>query len=297
MTKNEEFNLFSTEMAEYTIIFVVLIIIFVVGCITIYYFFTTKKNSQTFLVCDPGECSTNVYNGEKKCSSNDKEKIVYDPAFEVCNSKYTCNSSRTPYALNSDGSTNNLGVCQNDTICRCLKSARCSTDVVSVFKKENSSFVQNSLEIQGSNGSQFFDIQDPFTTFCAIKPNNLDKIGPGSCNFSDNKKISVDEIEICIKSNPCHIGMLAFFPNDSDNFVLNSQNKNSIYNVPVACVATKNSVNGKNLQNYCPQKTVPVWNKKLRLVECKTTLGDPKTESEKINDKIQNTNDRFKKMF
>lgn len=254
-----------------------LIIIMGTLCIVIYVFYkNTPDNNQNYLKCKAGQCVTNIFNGEKKCSN---EELIYDPVYQVCNSKYTCENPRTPIALLNDGSTNIMGICDKDTICRCVTKSRCSNDIVTMFikndvKGEDFTLNQLSLEYQGNGGSQYFEFDDTNTNFCAIKAFHLNRISPGACLFQDPNLIEINELETCFRKNPCQIGVLTFYPKNSDSFVLNPKNTDSIYTIPVACVASINNPNNTNmpLQNYCNHGSVPVYNKKTELIECKSTL-------------------------
>lgn len=248
---------------EYVIIAVFLILILSIGCVCIYFYYVNLNQTITYFSCDEGECSTNIFNGEKQCPINGK--IPYDPSVEVCNSRFTCESNLTPYALRSNGSTNALGLCEPGNICRCLRTARCATNITVTFKSSDGILEQIPLNIQGNDGSEFFEITDPLSTFCAIKANNLYKISPGACNFLDPDNITTSEIVNCMRSNPCLVGILAFNPLNTDNFIFN---QNTIYNIPVSCIASKGP-----LKNYCPLNSVPVWNNKTGVIECKTSNG------------------------
>jgi len=274
--KHESFD------SNYIIISVILILILLVLCGCFYYFYNESvDNNTTYFNCPPGQCATNIYNGEKRCPQENIDQVYYDASFEVCNSKYTCESNRTPYALLASGATNPQGVCDAGNICRCLNTSQCATDIVSTFKMtngninidKNSTFNQIPLNIQGDDGSQVFSIEDPNITFCAIKANHLNRLTPNACSFADDKNIKINEIVKCMSDNPCLVGALAFYPNNADNFVLNSTNLNAIYNVPVACVPASQprysyyTING--LKNLCNNNAVPVWNKKLGIIQCK----------------------------
>src|SRR5579872_5572131 len=77
---------------------------------------------QLLLACSPGECTVTMSNGSKRCPIINTDVVLADPSSEVCSAKFSCTSPFNPYALLSDGSTNSLGVCETNTICRCLKT-------------------------------------------------------------------------------------------------------------------------------------------------------------------------------
>jgi hypothetical protein len=92
------------------ITFLVVVIIF--GMIV--WLFLRKKDVE--FRCAPNECATSLATGEKRCG----EGILYDPKSEVCNPKYSCVSSKTPYAVLNDGRTQLFGACTGYTPCRCV---------------------------------------------------------------------------------------------------------------------------------------------------------------------------------
>lgn len=254
-------------ISKYVLITITFILIVLLTSILIYIIYINITPTQTYLQCNPGFCATNIYNGEKRCLENSDGSILYDPVFEVCNGKYTCENDLTPYALQSDGSTDIMGLCENGNICRCLKTYRCPSNIVTMFEENNNILIQKSLSYQGNGGSDFFEFENPNRNFCAIKSYNLNRISPGACIFSNQSSIPIKDLEFCFNNNPCILGLLAFYPTDSDNFVLNSLNTDSIYNVPIACVSSIGP-----MKNHCQNNSVPVYNKKTGLVECKNTL-------------------------
>jgi hypothetical protein len=130
-------------------------------------------------------------------------------------------------------------------------------------------FYQKSLEYQGNGGSQDFSFTATNTNFCSIKAYHLNRISPGACTFSDQNNITLTELTTCFMSNPCQMGLLAFYPENIDNFPLSYNDYTAIYSIPVACVPSKSKYADSSLENYCSITEVPVWNKKDAIVECK----------------------------
>ena len=133
---------------------------------------------------------------------------------------------------------------------------------------------QISLNIQGNDGSEQFEITDSNTQFCSIKPYHLNRISPGACTFTTPEDINLFDLQSCFRKNPCISGLLAFNPHDSSTFELNKNNKNEIYNSIVSCVASQKNPLSQDLTNYCDFGEVPVYNKKTNLVECYSTGFD-----------------------
>jgi hypothetical protein len=265
------------ETDAYTLVAVVFIIFLSIITVFIFIVYKDIRNESVFFACPRSECPTSLTTGEKRCPVDVNESVLYDPVEEVCNSRYTCENSRTPYALMSDGSTNNLGVCEKDSICRCLTTAKCSSDIITMFSmsgnvnqpNSRSIFYQKSLDYQGNGGSQDFSFTTTNTDFCSIKAYHLNRISPGACTFSDTNNISLEELTTCFRSNPCQMGLLAFYPENPDHFPLAYNDYTAIYSIPVACVPGKSKYADGSLENYCSITEVPIWNRRDATVECR----------------------------
>lgn len=228
-----------------------------------------------FLKCDPGKCSTNIQTGEKKCNTDPNIPVIYDPAYEICNSKFACDNLLTPYAVQNDGSTDISGVCESGTICRCVKQSQCGYETIvgfssingSVYKFDDTSvenrliLYQVSLTGQSDVGTPV-QIDNPANNFCMIKARNLDRVVPRTreCSiFVTASDPTLAEASACILSNPCTIGRLAFRPYDVKDFVYNQTTLNDI---PVGCVPL---IKG---QGECVAPQVPVWDPSRAGVVC-----------------------------
>ena len=82
--------------------------------------------------CEIGQCATNITTGIKRCPPAG-ETITLNLGNEVCNGQFTCNNPATPYALQSDGSTNFQGNCEQGVSCPCLNHQSCPSYISSVF--------------------------------------------------------------------------------------------------------------------------------------------------------------------
>lgn len=271
---------FGTNEPNYLIIVVTFIILFTFFVIFLIFFFQNIPNKQLLLECEKGKCATNIFSGEKRCAASNDETVLYDPSFEVCNSRFACENSQTPYALLPNGSTNIMGICAEGHTCRCLKNNTCAKEIVTAFdtsgSKDRTTFDQISLNIQGSNGAEQFIIDDQNTQFCSIKTYHLDRISPGACTFTSEDDITLAELQKCYRDNPCLIGVLAFYPHNFNSFVLNKNNKDAIYNITSACIASSNNLmnNSSDLKNYCDPGSVPVYNNGTGLIQCYETGFD-----------------------
>lgn len=200
-----------------------------------------NDNRSNFnIICGAGQCSTNIQSGFKTCPINDQQSIAVDPSREVCNSRFVCDNPLTPYAVQSDGSTNINGVCEPNTECPCVNNFRCPNYILSVFTTSNGNpyqslsgqritFPQNSAYISSSGTpTDLPPIQftNPSTTFCLAPPAWLPLSNPG-CNFvSGTNNITYSDILYCmggsngcsgLNSNPCLQGTLAFITDNPDS--------------------------------------------------------------------------------
>lgn len=239
--------------------------------------YKTDTVTQLFLTCPETYCSVNIYNGEKRCSSDDSP-VLYNPEFEVCSQKYFCSNRAVPYAVNGDFSTNDLGVCEPNTLCRCSATATCAIDELVLFTSNNGSIYSEDNEHLVFSQSTFtaageplvIEYDNPNTQFCRLQLNYFDRVTPGTCNFTNNSAITLTEAVTCVRRNPCINGLLAFKPNDPEGFVFNTGNLNAIYTIPLACVSAPITETGTSAQ--CTQSNqVPVWNKNTAQVFCYNT--------------------------
>lgn len=255
------------QTAQYVLVAVSLLLIIGFWVWIMYSFKQTAPTAAVYLKCGKGLCATNIYNGEKRCPQNDNIALAYSPAYETCNSKTTCESTLTPYALLSDGSTNELGACESGQTCRCLAKPQCPIETMVIFQLANGDtylrnsatsralFVQAPISFQGNTG-QPFTFDDPNTQFCAIKSYHLDRIAPGACRFAIPDNPSLSEIRSCLNANPCMVGVLAFHPANISTFNLSST---AITTVPVACVTGK---------PVCPSTAISVWDRSKAALTC-----------------------------
>lgn len=233
---------------------------------------TQNSNSKLLLSCPAGECGTNMLTGEKRCLESSSDIILIDPSSEVCNPKYSCTSTLTPYALLSDGSTSFVGTCETGNTCRCLKYAQCGTHVCSLFKVINGSlysqvsgnrFTFSQIPLRYDIGEKSVQYETEGTDFCGIKASNLNKLSPGSCtftdkDFTDNKatlKIATD----CINTNPCVLGTMVFNTTTPELLEINGVSLDDVRNIPVTCV---------RVNKTCPAGQVAYWDNRYTTIGC-----------------------------
>ena len=265
---------------DYVVIGVMVLLVLIVWTILMYFtgvYFKTSSN-KIYLGCAPGLCSTIVATGEKQCPVNPGDIVAYDPAYQVCNTKYGCEDAQIPYALQTDGSTNIMGTCEDGIICRCTKQASCPADVLVLFNmvggtiyQENPdtsrvTFQQISLDNDSSTSNTY---SNTASQFCAIKANHLNRVAPSACIYKNDNVITLYELKVCLnETQSCIFGQIAFYPQDFEKFILDKDHMNTIYDIPVACVPISNEVPPGHITNYCPPGLIPVFNKNIGKIVC-----------------------------
>lgn len=241
-------------MSDDSVIFLFILVIFLAFGIWMAILLIQQFNEGTvtspraqILQCEVDQCATNIQSGSKRCPEPG-QKILVNPYSEVCNDRYFCNNSLTPFALQGDGSTNNYGICEEGIECPCLTKAQCPNYIVSYFSTQGGN-PYTSLPGQRITFPQTFSNNRPIilgdysTDFCTISSSWLPYSNPG-CNFisyTDSIDPTIDDITTCMGgavgcngnySNPCLQGTLSFLTNNPDSFTADQ----SIY-TPLACVA------------------------------------------------------------
>jgi hypothetical protein len=257
---------------EFTILSISLIIILGFWLWIIITFYYNSPAPTYFLQCDPDKCATGIESGEKRCNT-DATPVVYNPVYEVCNSRTTCDNDITPYAVTADGSTSLTGICDAGETCRCLRNPQCSYDTLVTFFPtagplgnglaagglSPSALLQNAPSSQGEIGVPL--TLNSSIEYCAIRLYHADRLVPrtGECNFQSPDNPTLVEAYECIISNPCTIGQLAFRPADVDLFTFNAETINT---TPVGCVVDLTSA------PKCTGGSVPVWDANVGKVKC-----------------------------
>lgn len=205
-----------------------------------------SSDNRTYnMMCPINQCATNIFSGFKRCPE-ENTAIIVDQTKEVCNEKYLCTSTITPYALNSDGSTNYFGICEPNVICPCLRTNQCPEYIVSIFTA-NDGNPYNQLtgqritfpQITGTPPLQY----TVGKTFCAAPLAWLPLSTPG-CNFvstANGNSMTYNDLITCMglinncngigPSSPCAQGILALITNNPDNLT-----QNNIVNAQYGCV-------------------------------------------------------------
>lgn len=214
-----------------------------------------SANSSIFQ-CAPGECAMDTVTGEKMCPGT-IESIAYSPTTQVCVSPHICDTNTQRYALNSDGSTNAFGICENDPVtglpteCRCMKYASCPFYTTATFStitgnaygnliNSRTTFAQKvtpeyttGIPTNQNQQSKGINITNTTAEFCQIPIDWIFRSTPGCSSLvKPGTPDLVQDTISCFNSHPCLRGTLAFVVDDSSTF-----NYSQINYYPVACVA------------------------------------------------------------
>jgi len=273
---NEEKKDYTSDWAILAIMLIILLVGWAILVFLVLKSGAPQEGGAAALVnCPPGQCATNIYNGEKRCPPPTGTIVSY-AGEEVCNSAYLCDNDSTPFALLTDGSTSFDGRCETGSTCRCLKYPQCASYITSLFRATDGNpyggvpgtrtkFEQYASYTDPMTGittiNPPFSYSDISTTFCTVPLNWLPRSTPG-CNFSE----TMDEEAItrcmggtrsCYGStfNPCLQGTLSFITPNSDAFT-----SSSVERTPLGCVAVDD----------CPCGQVSVYDTSLGARVCKT---------------------------
>jgi hypothetical protein len=238
--------------------------------------------NQDIIQCGISNCAVNLLTGFKRCPEP-TQSINANPRFEVCNQPFACDNPLTPFALQSDGSTNLQGICQNGIQCPCKRQMQCADYITSLFQAQGGNpyaplptqriiFPQTNVfadPVQAiinpsaqtlSNQTPIIN-PDPATNFCTVPIDWLYNAVPG-CPYI--AKPAKDSIAFCmgmpnncngVIANPCLVGTLAFIPQSANNF-----STSQINTTPLGCV--------RGTPCACGQ--VAVWDKELGMIRCST---------------------------
>ena len=153
------------------------------------------KNKQT---CPVGTCSTNIYSGDKDCTTSQ----VYDSSYQVCNPANSCTDARTPClyekpenGTSCPGDLGYTGICSVPN-CKCVNRVYCPSYALVMFTPTNISISDNGPVITAYSQTQTY-IDDsntvrgdlplspglPGTTkiTCGISAGNLPAAWPQTC--------------------------------------------------------------------------------------------------------------------
>jgi len=204
-------------------------------------------------ICPIGDCKVNIITGDKDCPESITNSLTIDPSSEVCSAKYYCNSKLLPYAVQSDGGTNPLGVCPTGIACDCKRKPQCPYYITSYFNT--------------SGGSAFNTVQsrtvfNQITQYTDLSGNTISQPPLQMVNATSNFcTISYDWSKLMSPST-CLNGVLAYIPNKIGNINFN--------NTLLGCVPG----------SKCKQEMVAIWDIKSNSSFC---IADPRTDIKKIN--------------
>ena len=120
----------------------------------------TKQTYGALKQCTKGQCIVNIKSGLKRCPSNKNTVLYANIGTEACTQLSLC-PPQVPYAVNSDGSVNLQGTCENSEIpCRCTSIETCARYVESKF-----SVVNGSIFSPYRSEKNFILDQVPYSTY------------------------------------------------------------------------------------------------------------------------------------
>lgn len=242
----------STLVIVLAIVFVIVVLIGVALYLTFTDYTTNGVRGTTVrFKCAPGQCITNLFSGEKICPQDANAVLTTDPATEVCNSRFTCENTLTPYAEQIDGSTDPLGNCPEGVECRCLRKPRCGNHILTSFStlggnpylplegqlltfKQNTSYVATVTDSNGNLSSTLIaapplELSNPKTDFCSVPVAWKPRLNPRKCVR----------------------GVLAYLPDDPLNFDFD--------NTSLGCVPRGTE---------CPDGDIEVWDPRVNFQVC-----------------------------
>lgn len=271
------------DTETWTIIIITIVAIIVFLSIAVFYSvesFESRREDNTIVqvLCPVNQCATNIFNGEKRCPV-EGGSIISNAGLEVCNSPELCDNLKTPYAIQSDGSTSREGVCQSGVTCRCVRYPSCPEYVLATFRTASGDAYTGTAGTR-TTFTQSIDSFNPVTnelntntpiiydditnTFCTVPVEWLSRSTPG-CNFIE--AVTPETITECmgyesgcggVTSKACTRGTLAFISSDSDSF-----NGSLIFQTPLACVAG----------SACPCGEVAVFDTQYGQIVCKSIVS------------------------
>jgi len=275
------------------LIFLIIVII-VIGIVSILLAMSgfNRTSNGLQISCASDQCATNMQSGFKRCPiigpNGQIVPVLAEAASEVCNSQFACDNPVTPFAVQTDGSTNMFGVCPSingeKIACPCLRNSQCADyvvsyfatnggnayapnnnpSVVSAFGGQRISFPQVTTSTLSSSGvvsdATPLSFNNPGTNFCAVPAAWLPLSG---CGFISSNEVTLADITTCMAGGPtsepafapCNQGVLAFISDDATNFTADNINDTLL-----SCVRG----------TACPAGQVNVYDTNLNGIVCKS---------------------------
>lgn len=220
---------------------IILISLILVVAFFVFIFFKLGSNrlDLVYYPCPIGECATSLTTGNKRCPTNLQEFIYFDPSQEVCNPAPACTNPQTPYAVQNNGTVDINGICQNNSMCRCVNKISCPNYSTVIFTVGNGLYEQTSGGNVLTGGFEFVPLENQT---CIIDPTSVSKLG---CTGT---------VEQCLQKNPCVQGVLTIIPPDGVSPTDFNQYANK-FSFPLTCMPGKVCTKGINIYNYSTGKS------------------------------------------
>lgn len=145
--------------------------------------------------CNKGFCSMDLETGIKRCPADLQGIVFYNDKIEKCVGKNKC-IDPLKYAVNSDGSVNKNGVCENGLDgCRCTSDVTCPVYVTTKFSVANGNlfstfssdknYIINQIPYSKQNDYQGGIKLNNFGEYCKLNSTYTSKIIDG-CSFTNS---------------------------------------------------------------------------------------------------------------
>lgn len=294
----KEYLIAKDKTSEYLILTVIIFLIVIVwtGILFVSTQYQTGDNTTTaYLKCPAGECPTNRFTGQKRCSKNVNQEVEYDPIFEICNPSDSCKSTITPYALQSDGSTTISGICDING-CSCVNFLATPAYTEVLFNSQNGNFLSTSPSLQtrltlvqqpspyvGEGNIVPMYYTNPDSQFYTINSGALSYLSPNPCSnlYENGPDVGTNVSLKCINRNPCVVGAMAYIPSNAAAFA--AFTNTNLISTSVGCVP--NTVENPVISgsNSCavtddavayPKQYAPVFNPQNGRIQCIITNVD-----------------------
>lgn len=256
-------------MIDYNILIIItsIIIILIALSYYIYLYRNSAPKGDGLLQCLAGQCIVNRFSGEKICANTNTEILSYDPVLFTCSDKYTCSDNINRFAEQSDGSTNNKGICETNVACNCYSDIRCSNNILSYYTVELGNVFQNFQQqpiiLQeipyytdiNDSGNTIFHTTPPLripstkenTSFCKIPFSWLSNVYPALHTQNPNLTYNTNKNP----NDPCLKGVLVYYPDNPNNI-------NNIQDSLLGCV----------IGSPLPNCSTPYYDKNTNSIKC-----------------------------
>lgn len=179
-----------------------------------------NRGSASFK-CPQGMCATSLSSGKKRCPNDSSSSVLYDPITEVCNSAFSCESPRTPYSVQNDGSASFTGACPTGVTCDCLQQPQCPSYATVAFRPTNTSpyspYYSQATVYSQLPLPQLLDRSD----FCSVTYDWVQRgqVFPANCVKGTMAFVGEGNSVMCVVADKCSNGKIGRY--DPSNGTMN----------------------------------------------------------------------------